>query len=29
MADRDKDGIPDNIDIDGGSGTGKSGSKTP
>ena len=29
MADRDKDGIEDNIDIDGGSGTNKPVSKTP
>lgn len=29
MADKDKDGIPDNIDIDGGNGTGSSSSNTP
>ena len=29
MADRDKDGIPDNVDIDGGNGTNKAGSATP
>ena len=29
MADRDKDGIPDNIDIDGGDGTNKASSGTP
>ena len=29
MADKDKDGIPDNIDIDGGTGTNQAGSATP
>lgn len=29
MADNDKDGIPDNIDIDGGTGTNQAGSGTP
>ena len=29
MADKDKDGISDNVDIDGGTGTGKPVSKTP
>ena len=29
MVDKDKDGIPDNVDIDGGTGTGKPASKTP
>ena len=29
MVDKDKDGIPDNVDIDGGTGTGKPVSKTP